>query len=79
MFGEEKNLHKITGEIEAELPNGKLYEFNGKFRATGGDNVEMNFGLSAENILLRGSVLKGTDHVVGLVVYAGKDTKVMMN
>ena len=78
MFGEIRNLHNITGEIEAELPNGKLYEFNGKFRATGGD-IDIDFGLTAENILLRGSVLKGTDHVVGLVVYAGKDTKVMMN
>ena len=37
MFGEERNLHNITGELIVELPNDQLYDFQGKFRATGGD------------------------------------------
>jgi phospholipid-transporting ATPase len=35
--------------------------------------------LSIENLLLRGSSLKNTDWVIGLVVYAGHDTKIMKN
>jgi len=35
--------------------------------------------LSVENLLLRGSSLKNTEHVYGICVFAGHDTKVMMN
>lgn len=33
----------------------------------------------AKNLLLRGSQLRNTEWVVGLVVYTGMETKVMMN
>jgi magnesium-transporting ATPase (P-type) len=35
--------------------------------------------LSADNLILRGSSVKGTDFAQGIIVYAGKDTKIMMN
>ena len=35
--------------------------------------------LGQENLLLRGTVLKNTHEIVGLVVYTGHETKVMMN
>ena len=35
--------------------------------------------LQEKNLLLRGSILRNTDWVVGLVVYSGHDTKIMMN
>ena len=31
------------------------------------------------NFLLRGTILKNTGYVVGVVVYAGDDTKIMLN
>jgi len=33
--------------------------------------------LTAKQLLLRESQLKNTDYIVGVVVYTGKDTKVM--
>ena len=32
-----------------------------------------------KNLLLRGCVLRNTDFVIGLVVYAGNETKTMLN
>jgi magnesium-transporting ATPase (P-type) len=78
MFGVDDNLKKVLGEIKAEKPNGKLYEFTGYMKMQGG-NSKKEFGLSADNLVLRGSKLRGTEHVVGIVVYAGKETRVMQN
>lgn len=39
----------------------------------------MKASLCADNLLLRGSSLANTEWVLGAVVYAGHDTKVMMN
>jgi magnesium-transporting ATPase (P-type) len=35
--------------------------------------------LGINQLLLRGSSLRNTEYVVGVVVYAGHDTKMMMN
>jgi phospholipid-transporting ATPase len=35
--------------------------------------------LNVENVLLRGSSLKNTEWIVGFVIYAGHQTKIMMN
>lgn len=42
-----------------------------------GENIEVQ--LSAENLILRGSSVRGTKFIQGIVVYAGKDTRIMMN
>ncbi|XP_075423095.1 phospholipid-transporting ATPase VD isoform X2 [Ascaphus truei] len=36
-------------------------------------------GLSKENLLLRGCIVRNTEAVVGIVVYAGHETKTMLN
>lgn len=35
--------------------------------------------LNIQNFVYRGSVLKSTDYVFGVVTYVGKETKIMMN
>ena len=35
--------------------------------------------LSSDNVLLRGSSLQNTEYVIGFIVYAGHQTKIMMN
>ena len=38
-----------------------------------------NLSLNVDNLLLKGSNLRNTDFVYGMVVYTGHHTKVMMN
>ncbi|KAJ8421880.1 hypothetical protein Cgig2_025507 [Carnegiea gigantea] len=63
-----------SGLIRCEQPNRNVYEFtaNMEFR-------ERNFPLSQANIILRGCQLKNTEWVIGVVVYAGQETKAMLN
>ncbi|KAI4353561.1 hypothetical protein L6164_002500 [Bauhinia variegata] len=64
----------ISGVIRCEQPNRNIYEFTA--------NMEFNghkFSLSQSNIVLRGCQLKNTDWIIGVVVYAGQETKAMMN
>ncbi|XP_043702101.1 phospholipid-transporting ATPase 1-like [Telopea speciosissima] len=66
--------HTISGLIKCEQPNRNIYEFTA--------NMEFNkqrFPLSQSNILLRGCQLKNTEWVLGVVVYAGQETKAMLN
>ncbi|KAL8517020.1 hypothetical protein ACS0TY_015307 [Phlomoides rotata] len=64
----------IPGFITCEQPNRNIYEFMA--------NMEINghcYPLSQSNIILRGCQLKNTEWAVGVVVYAGQDTKAMLN
>ncbi|XP_050214936.1 phospholipid-transporting ATPase 1-like [Mercurialis annua] len=64
----------ITGLIRCEQPNRNIYEFTA--------NMEFNnhkFSLSQSNIVLRGCQLKNTNWIIGVVVYAGQETKAMLN
>ncbi|KAJ6803894.1 phospholipid-transporting ATPase 1-like [Iris pallida] len=63
-----------SGLIRCEQPNRNIYEFTA--------NMEYNghrVPLGQSNIILRGCQLKNTDWVVGVVVYAGQETKAMLN
>ena len=72
---ENPNLIRLMGEVEIEPPNSDLYSCNGTI-SFGGDR---KISLSNKNLLLRGSVLKNTDWVIGVTAYTGKDTKIMKN
>lgn len=63
-----------SGVIRCEQPNRNIYEFTA--------NMELNghkVSLSQSNIILRGCQVKNTEWVVGVVVYAGQETKAMLN
>ncbi|GAQ83484.1 phospholipid-transporting ATPase 3 [Klebsormidium nitens] len=60
--------------IECELPNNSLYTFVGNLMV--GKQV---LPLSPNQILLRGCSLRNTEHVVGVIIFTGHETKVMMN
>jgi phospholipid-transporting ATPase len=61
--------------LHCELPNNRLYKFDGYFVAGSG----ARWPLSPNQILLRGAQLKNTEWVYGLAVFTGRDTKLMMN
>jgi len=70
----EEPADALYGEITCELPNDQIYRFEGTYNL--GYKV---LTLSSENLLLRGSSLRNTQWVLGVVIYTGHQTKVMMN
>ncbi|CAL1528456.1 unnamed protein product [Lymnaea stagnalis] len=67
-------LAEFNAEIVSEPPNNMLSKFEGKMQWNG-----KTYSLDNEKILLRGCVLRNTQWCYGLVVFAGRDTKLMMN
>ncbi|XP_065059907.1 phospholipid-transporting ATPase ID-like isoform X2 [Rhopilema esculentum] len=67
-------LSNFRGEVTCEPPNNRLDKFQGKLEI--GDE---KCSLDNSNIVLRGCVLRNTEWVFGLVIFAGHDTKLMMN
>ncbi|KFA79287.1 hypothetical protein S40288_03434 [Stachybotrys chartarum IBT 40288] len=72
--------------IRSEPPQPNLYKYNGAVqweqRVPGFPNEPaqtMAESISIDNLLLRGCNLRNTEWVVGVVVYTGHDTKIMMN
>lgn len=61
--------------IHCELPNAKIYQFDGAVVFADGTKDP----LQPMNLALRGCTLRQTDWVVGVVVYSGHDTKVAQN
>lgn len=64
--------------IESEVPMQNLYAFNGvlKWQVSG---EEHNEPININNLLLRGCMLRNTKWIVGVVLFTGPDTKIMMN
>ncbi|TQD82733.1 hypothetical protein C1H46_031702 [Malus baccata] len=65
---------KITGLIKCENPNRNIYGFHAFMEIDG-----KRLSLGPSNIILRGCELKNTHWVIGVAVYAGRETKVMLN
>lgn len=66
------------GYVECENPNDILYRFEGTL-GLGGEKKDVVVPLTTEQMLLRGSSLRNTEYIYGLVVFTGHDTKIMMN
>ncbi|XP_050400643.1 phospholipid-transporting ATPase ID isoform X2 [Patella vulgata] len=70
--------HDLMSEFSAELlcepPNNRLSKFDGKLTYN-----RKEYSLDNEKVLLRGCILRNTAWCYGLVIFAGRDTKLMMN
>ncbi|CAM8946147.1 unnamed protein product [Rhodiola kirilowii] len=64
----------FKGDIHSEQPNNSLYTFTGNLIIE-----SQTLPLSPNQLLLRGCSLRNTKHIVGVVVFTGHETKVMMN
>ncbi|KAL1079544.1 hypothetical protein V6Z11_D10G229300 [Gossypium hirsutum] len=65
---------KVIGLIKCEKPNRNIYGFQANMEV---DGKQLSLGPS--NIILRGCELKNTAWAVGVAVYAGRETKAMLN
>ncbi|KAF2216371.1 hypothetical protein CERZMDRAFT_119890 [Cercospora zeae-maydis SCOH1-5] len=61
-------------EIVTEDPNLDLYTFEGRLTVGG-----KTFPLTNNEVIYRGSILRNTPSMVGLVVYTGEECKIRMN
>ncbi|KAL3683459.1 hypothetical protein R1sor_001481 [Riccia sorocarpa] len=73
---DESSLSIFSGLlIECELPNNRLYKFDGAINLQDYGKLP----LDVRQILLRGATLRNTDWILGVVVYTGADTKFVRN
>jgi phospholipid-transporting ATPase len=70
-----ESASNLQGSVECELPNKNIHRFEGTFRTPDGQS----FALGPKNILLRGTQVRNCQWVLGVVMYTGPQTKIMMN
>lgn len=69
-----EQLAKFNGEIVCEPPNNILNRFDGTLIWN-----NQRYAVDNDKILLRGCVLRNTVWCYGVIIFAGKDTKLMQN
>eukprot|EP00899_Mesostigma_viride_P010371 jgi/Mesvir1/19335/Mv10393-RA.1 len=74
-YNTEKTLSSLNAMVECEPPNNHLYTFIGNLILNGKEVIP----LAPPQILLRGCSLRNTGSIVGVAVFTGGETKVMMN
>ncbi|KAI5117600.1 hypothetical protein M0805_006713 [Coniferiporia weirii] len=76
----EEDIEHSSFILDSEPPHANLYLYNGVLRyrdsQAGTEKVEP---VTISELLLRGSSLRNTTWVIGLVAFTGPDTKIMMN
>jgi len=75
--GQENLSGGLEGKVEFEQPNSRIHTFAGAL--TMSSPAAGTVPLEIENLLLRGSSLRNTKWIYGLVVFTGPETKVMQN
>ena len=70
------NKDMFEGEVKCEPPNKNIHNFIGTLKLF---KLYDHISLSADNMLLKGSLLSNTEWVYGLAVYTGQESKVQMN
>lgn len=71
--------------IECDAPNAQLYSFRGTIHYENYDengrlvNPDEKEAITSENVLLRGCTLRNTKWAIGVVVYTGAETKIVLN
>ncbi|PAA79701.1 hypothetical protein BOX15_Mlig025770g1 [Macrostomum lignano] len=67
-------LHSLQGQLVCEPPDDDTTKFKGSLYLD-----QVRHPVSLNQLLMRGTCLRKTSYVIGLVVYTGADTKVMKN
>ena len=68
-------IKNIKGVLKYEEPNSNMHIFNGRLKL---DSFPRASDIKDENFVMRGSTIKNSHWVYGLVVYTGMETKIMM-
>ncbi|GKZ35717.1 hypothetical protein AbraIFM66950_006469 [Aspergillus brasiliensis] len=81
-----RDCEKCEFVIDSEAPHPNLYAYNGALRWEQRDPTysdaprkEMVEPITINNVLLRGCFLRNTEWALGVVLFTGEETKVMLN
>ena len=77
LFKYENDNNNLNCVIEVEQPNKNIYEINGSIIFYGDENNKTFFNIKSTAI--RGAKLKNTEYIYGIIIYTGKETKIMKN
>lgn len=71
----------FVATLTTEPPNASVHTFSGKltFPPIGNGTSCYEIPLGADNVLLRGAVVRNTEWVIGLAFFTGTDTKLVQN
>ena len=69
----------LKGECICDSPNPDLNKLDGKVSLSIGRNPSQDFPITTSQLLLKGSILKHTEWVVGFVCYTGLNNKIILN
>jgi phospholipid-translocating ATPase len=76
----EEDLERSSFVLDSEPPHQNLYLYNGVLRYTDPASGEQRReAVTINELLLRGCTVRNTSWVIGLVVFTGSDTKIMLN
>lgn len=70
-----RSLAQMRGRIQSEQPNSSLYTYEGTLELEGQSKV----ALAPDQLLLRGTSLRNTPWIHGVVIFTGHETKLMRN
>ncbi|CCE27051.1 related to ATPase II [Claviceps purpurea 20.1] len=81
-----RDCERAEFQIESEAPHPNLYKYNGAIHwkqpipgFPDDEPAEMTEPITIDNLLLRGCHLRNTEWILGVVVFTGHDTRIMMN
>ncbi|KAF1318028.1 Phospholipid-transporting atpase drs2, partial [Globisporangium splendens] len=74
MLQRDEQIADLAGVVICETPNNSIHRFNGSLSLQSGTKE----AITANAVVLRGSTLRNTEYIYGLVVNTGPDTKIMM-
>lgn len=81
-----RDCERAEFRIESEAPQPNLYKYNGAIKwhqqlpqYPDDPPEEMTEPISVDNLLLRGCNLRNTEWALGVAVFTGHDTKIMLN
>ncbi|PCH37130.1 phospholipid-translocating P-type ATPase [Wolfiporia cocos MD-104 SS10] len=76
----EEDVERSSFILDSEPPHQNLYSYHGVLRYRDPENSELKQeSVTINELLLRGCTLRNTAWVIGLVVFTGPDTKIMLN
>ena len=75
----EEDLERLSFLLDCEPPHQNLYTHQSILRYTDSNGENKQESVTINELLLRGCTVRNSDWIIGLVVYTGADSKIMLN